>query len=94
MSTFKSDTPDASFMSESRDWPEKLDPIVEEFSACFDSMERYEASISICERKPLATTSGGMGRETRFTAASPAHMFPALLTVMEILFSGAGRTLR
>ena len=29
-------------MTESRNWPEKLDPIVEEFSACFDSMERYE----------------------------------------------------
>lgn len=37
-------------MSESRDWPEKLDPIVEEFSACFDSMERYELLFQYAKR--------------------------------------------
>lgn len=37
-------------MTESRDWPEKLDPIVEEFSACFDSMERYELLFQYAKR--------------------------------------------
>jgi cysteine desulfuration protein SufE len=37
-------------MSESRNWPEKLDPIVEEFSACFDSMERYELLFQYAKR--------------------------------------------
>ena len=39
-------------MNESRDWPEKLDPIVEEFSACFDSMERYELLFQYAKRHP------------------------------------------
>ena len=39
-------------MTESRDWPEKLDPIVEEFSACFDSMERYELLFQYAKRNP------------------------------------------
>ena len=37
-------------MTESRNWPEKLDPIVEEFSACFDSMERYELLFQYAKR--------------------------------------------
>jgi cysteine desulfuration protein SufE len=39
-------------MTESRNWPEKLDPIVEEFSACFDSMERYELLFQYAKRNP------------------------------------------
>tara|TARA_B100000700_G_scaffold204301_1_gene224670 strand:+ start:290 stop:727 length:438 start_codon:yes stop_codon:yes gene_type:complete len=39
-------------MTESRDWPVKLDPIVEEFSACFDSMERYELLFQYAKRNP------------------------------------------
>ena len=39
-------------MSESRDWPEKLDPIVEEFSSCFDSMERYELLFQYAKENP------------------------------------------
>ena len=39
-------------MTESRDWPVKLDPIVEEFSACFDSMERYELLSQYAKRNP------------------------------------------
>ena len=39
-------------MTESRDWPAKLDPIVEEFSACFDSMERYELLFQYAKRNP------------------------------------------
>ena len=81
-------------MSESRDWPEKLDPIVEEFSACFDSMERYELLFQYAKENPSPLPPEEWDGETRFTAASPAHMFPALLTAMEILFSEAGRTLR
>ena len=39
-------------MTVSREWPEKLDPIVEEFSACFDSMERYELLFQYAKRNP------------------------------------------
>jgi len=39
-------------MPEPRDWPAKLDPIVEEFSACFDSMERYELLFQYAKRNP------------------------------------------
>jgi cysteine desulfuration protein SufE len=39
-------------MSEARDWPENLSPIVEEFSACFDSMERYELLFQYAKRNP------------------------------------------
>ena len=39
-------------MTDSREWPEKLDPIVEEFSACFDSMERYELLFQYAKRNP------------------------------------------
>jgi len=33
-------------------WPEHLDPIVEEFSDCFDSMERYELLFEYAKRHP------------------------------------------
>ena len=39
-------------MNDSRDWPEALDPIVEEFSSCFDSMERYELLFQYAKRNP------------------------------------------
>ncbi len=39
-------------MPEVRDWPEKLLPIIEEFSACFDSMERYELLFQYAKRNP------------------------------------------
>jgi len=39
-------------MTESRDWPEQLDQIVEEFSACFDSMERYELLFQYAKKNP------------------------------------------
>ena len=39
-------------MTESRDWPEHLDQIVEEFSACFDSMERYELLFQYAKNNP------------------------------------------
>ena len=35
-----------------RSWPEHLDPIVEEFSECFDSMERYELLFEFAKRHP------------------------------------------
>jgi|TARA_B100001996_G_scaffold337196_1_gene288919 cysteine desulfuration protein SufE len=45
-------------MTESRDWPEKLDPIVEEFSACFDSMERYELLFQYAKKNPSPLPPG------------------------------------
>ena len=39
-------------MDESRSWPEHLDPIVEEVSSCFDSMERYELLFQYAKRHP------------------------------------------
>ena len=39
-------------MAESRSWPAHLDPIVEEFSSCFDSMERYELLFQYAKRHP------------------------------------------
>jgi len=39
-------------MPEARDWPENLGPIVEEFSSCFDSMERYELLFQYAKRNP------------------------------------------
>ena len=39
-------------MTESRGWPEHLDQIVEEFSACFDSMERYELLFQYAKKNP------------------------------------------
>lgn len=39
-------------MTESRGWPEHLDQIVEEFSACFDSMERYELLFQYAKKHP------------------------------------------
>ncbi len=39
-------------MEEERKWPEHLDPIVEEFSSCFDSMERYELLFQYAKRNP------------------------------------------
>ena len=45
-------------MGEDRLWPEHLDEVVEEFQACFHSMERYELlfeSVSYTHL-PLPTT--------------------------------------
>jgi len=39
-------------MAESRSWPRHLDPVVEEFSSCFDSMERYELLFQYAKRHP------------------------------------------
>ena len=39
-------------MDESGEWPEHLDPIVEEFSSCFDSMERYELLFQYAKKNP------------------------------------------
>mgnify|MGYP000845696996 FL=1 len=35
-----------------RAWPEHLDPVVKEFSECFDSMERYELLFQYAKRHP------------------------------------------
>ena len=35
-----------------RTWPEHLDSVVEEFSECFDSMERYELLFQYAKRHP------------------------------------------
>ena len=35
-----------------RTWPEHLDPVVKEFSECFDSMERYELLFQYAKRHP------------------------------------------
>ena len=35
-----------------RTWPEHLDPVVKEFSDCFDSMERYELLFQYAKRHP------------------------------------------
>lgn len=39
-------------MGDVRAWPEHLDEIVEEFQACFDSMERYELLFEYAKRNP------------------------------------------
>ena len=39
-------------MSEHRLWPERLNPIIEEFSECFDSMERYELLFQYAKSHP------------------------------------------
>ncbi len=39
-------------MDDERKWPEQLDPIVEEFSSCFDSMERYELLFQYAKMHP------------------------------------------
>ena len=39
-------------VDEGRRWPEQLDSIVEEFSSCFDSMERYELLFQYAKRNP------------------------------------------
>ena len=39
-------------MSEQGLWPKRLDPIVEEFSECFDSMERYELLFQYAKSHP------------------------------------------
>ena len=39
-------------MRENRSWPEHLDEVVEEFQACFDSMERYELLFEYAKRNP------------------------------------------
>jgi sulfur transfer protein SufE len=41
-------------MTGGRKWPEHLDPVVEEFRACFDAMERYELLFSYAKRHPSA----------------------------------------
>ena len=35
-----------------RQWPEHLDPVVEEFEDCFDSMERYELLFEYAKKHP------------------------------------------
>jgi cysteine desulfuration protein SufE len=39
-------------MPGNRNWPEHLDHIVEEFSSCFDSMERYELLFQYAKKNP------------------------------------------
>ena len=39
-------------MEGERPWPEHLDEVVEEFRACFDSMERYELLFEYAKRNP------------------------------------------
>ena len=39
-------------VDDGRRWPEQLDSIVEEFSSCFDSMERYELLFQYAKRNP------------------------------------------
>ncbi len=39
-------------MEGERAWPEHLDEVVEEFRACFDSMERYELLFEYAKRNP------------------------------------------
>ncbi|HJM12969.1 MAG TPA: SufE family protein [Candidatus Thalassarchaeaceae archaeon] len=39
-------------MGHSGTWPEHLNEIVEEFSACFDSMERYELLFQYAKKHP------------------------------------------
>ena len=41
-------------MTGDRKWPEHLDPVVEEFRACFDAMERYELLFGYAKRHPSA----------------------------------------
>ena len=41
-------------MTEGRKWPEHLDPVVEEFRACFDAMERYELLFDYAKMHPSA----------------------------------------
>ena len=39
-------------VDDGRSWPAQLDSIVEEFSSCFDSMERYELLFQYAKRNP------------------------------------------
>ncbi len=39
-------------MVRGKSWPEHLDPIVEEFTGCFDSMERYELLFQYAKLHP------------------------------------------
>ena len=39
-------------MAEDRKWPVHLDPVVEEFRACFDAMERYELLFGYAKLHP------------------------------------------
>ena len=43
-------------VDDGRRWPEQLDSIVEEFSSCFDSMERYELLFQYAKRNPSPLT--------------------------------------
>ncbi|MEC8998142.1 MAG: hypothetical protein VX909_02690, partial [Candidatus Thermoplasmatota archaeon] len=54
-----------------RTWPEHLDPVVKEFSECFDSMERYELLFQYAKRHRAALPPAGGAAER------PVHGCPA-----------------
>ena len=76
-------------MTESRDWPAKLDPIVEEFSACFDSMERYELLFQYAKRNPspLPPEEWGEGNQVH-GCRSRAHVSCSLDEDGNFILSG------
>lgn len=39
-------------MADENDWPDSLIPIIEEFSDCFDSMDRYELLFDYAKKHP------------------------------------------
>ena len=39
-------------MGGNKPWPDHLDEVIEEFSACFDSMERYELLFQYARKNP------------------------------------------
>ena len=61
-------------MADENDWPDSLIPIIEEFSDCFDSMDRYELLFDYAKKlaKKNACTSIGLDA---FTYNHAAHKF-------------------
>ena len=60
-------------VNDSRRWPEQLDSIVEEFSSCFDSMERYELLFQYAKRNSLLYRSKSGMMEIKYMVANHAH---------------------
>ena len=76
-------------MNESNDWPEALDPIVEEFSACFDSMERYELLFQYAKRNPSPLPQEEWSEENQVLGCqSRAHVSCSLDENGKILLRG------
>ena len=70
-------------MDDARRWPEQLDSIVEEFSSCFDSMERYELLFQYAKRNP-SFAGRRVDDGNKYMVANHVHMSLATLTTRAI----------